>query len=65
LISNNAYSWSHLEKELNSSHKSFDFGINDIVYVQVDYTAKTVTWKKNNTATTYVLLLSSIEVDDH
>lgn len=49
LISNNAYSWSHLQKELNSAHKSFDFANNDIIIVEVDMGKKKVTWHKKKT----------------
>ncbi|CAD8117262.1 unnamed protein product [Paramecium sonneborni] len=46
LISNNAYSWSHLQKDLNSAHKSFDFGVGDIIIVEVDIPKKKITWYK-------------------
>ncbi|KAM3141340.1 hypothetical protein pb186bvf_006458 [Paramecium bursaria] len=46
LVSNNAYSWSHLQKELNSAHKSFEFAANDIIIVEVDYHKKKITWQK-------------------
>ncbi|CAD8082973.1 unnamed protein product [Paramecium primaurelia] len=46
LISNNAYSWSHLQKDLNSAHKSFDFGVGDIVVIEVDIPKKKITWWK-------------------
>jgi len=49
LISNNAYSWSHLEAALNSSNKSFDFVVGDTIYIEIDNNAKIITWKKNNT----------------
>jgi hypothetical protein len=33
LISSNGYSWSHSVKEFNSAFKTFQFAVNDIVYV--------------------------------
>ena len=36
LISTNGYTWSHSVKEFNSAFKSFQFNVNDTVYVQYD-----------------------------
>lgn len=36
LISSNGYSWSHSVKEFNSAFKTFQFNINDIVYLEYD-----------------------------
>ncbi|CAD8083564.1 unnamed protein product [Paramecium primaurelia] len=49
LISNNAYLWSHLQKDLNSAHKSFDFGVGDIIIIEVDIPKKKITWSKKDT----------------
>ncbi|CAK60913.1 unnamed protein product (macronuclear) [Paramecium tetraurelia] len=55
LISNNAYSWSHLQKDLNSAHKSFDFGVGDIIVIEVDIPKKKITWQKKKTEIKFVI----------
>lgn len=56
MISNNAYSWSHLQKDLNSAHKSFDFAANDVIIVEVDIAKKKVTWSKKKATNKFVLI---------
>ncbi|CAD8205353.1 unnamed protein product [Paramecium octaurelia] len=59
LISNNAYSWSHLQKDLNSAHKSFDFGVGDIIVIEVDIPKKKITWQKKKTQIKFTMNLDT------
>ncbi|CAK57462.1 unnamed protein product (macronuclear) [Paramecium tetraurelia] len=61
LISNNSYSWSHLQKDLNSAHKSFDFGVGDIIIIEVDIPKKRITWQKKKTLTKFTMNLDTIQ----
>jgi hypothetical protein len=47
LISSNGYSWSHSVKEFNSAFKSFNFVVNDIVYIEYDPVALKLRFRKN------------------
>jgi hypothetical protein len=47
LISSNGYSWSHSVKELNSAFKTFQFSVNDTVYVEYDPTTWKLRFRKN------------------
>lgn len=48
LISSNGYSWSHSQKEFNSAFKSFNFVVNDVVYVEYDPIALKLRFLKNS-----------------
>lgn len=47
LISSNGYSWSHSVKEFNSAFKTFQFAVNDVVYVEYDPTTWKLRFRKN------------------
>lgn len=47
LISSNGYSWSHSTKELNSAFKTFQFAVNDTVYVEYDPENSLLRFRKN------------------
>lgn len=47
LISSNGYSWSHSVKELNSASKTFQFTVNDIVYLEYDPKECKLRFRKN------------------
>lgn len=47
MISNNGYSWSHSDSTFNSAHKTFNFSVGDIVYVEYDKLAKKLRFRKN------------------
>lgn len=47
LISSNGYSWSHSVKEFNSAFKTFQFTVNDIVYIEYDPTTWKLRFRKN------------------
>jgi len=48
LISSNGYSWSHSQKEFNSAFKSFNFLVNDIIYIEYDPVALKLRFLKNS-----------------
>jgi len=50
LISSNGYSWSHSTKDFNSAFKTFQFTVNDIVYIEYDPKDNKLRFRKNNGA---------------
>ena len=48
LISTNGYSWSHSIKEFNSAYKTFQFTVNDTVFMEYDPIAGKLRFRKNN-----------------
>lgn len=57
LISSNGYSWSHSVKEFNSAFKTFQFNINDIVYLEYDPIELKLRFRKNKDGETFELAL--------
>jgi len=47
LISTNGYSWSHSVKEFNSAFKTFQFTVNDIIYIEHDPKDGKLRFQKN------------------
>lgn len=64
LISTNGYSWSHSVKEFNSAFKSFQFNVNDTVYVQYDPVEKKLRFKKNKSNEKFSLDIVDPPADD-
>ena len=48
LISTNGYSWSHSVKEFNSAYKTFQFTVNDTVFMEYDPIGGKLRFRKNN-----------------
>ncbi|CAD8093618.1 unnamed protein product [Paramecium sonneborni] len=61
LISSNGYVYSHLEKEINSSKKSFTYGKNDIIQVLVQVEDKKITWIKQSTNEEFSMKFESVK----
>ena len=64
LISSNGYSWSHSVKEFNSVSKTFQFTVNDIVYVEYDPTTWKLRFRKNQSADNFELTIDPPAADD-
>lgn len=47
LISTNGYTWSHSVKEFNSAFKTFQFTVNDTVFIEYDPIALKLRFRKN------------------
>ena len=47
LISTNGYSWSHSVKDFNSAFKTFQFTVNDTVYIEYDAKDGKLRFRKN------------------
>lgn len=47
LISTNGYSWSHSVKDFNSAFKTFQFTVNDTVYIEYDPKDGKLRFQKN------------------
>ena len=57
LISSNGYSWSHSVKEYNSACKTFQFNINDIIYIEYDPVESILRFRKNEGGDVFVLAI--------
>ena len=55
LISTNGYSWSHSVKEFNSAFKTFQFTVNDIIYIEYDPKEGKLRFQKNTGAEKFEL----------
>lgn len=47
LISTNGYSWSHSVKDFNSAFKTFQFTVNDTVFIEYDPKEGKLRFRKN------------------
>lgn len=55
LISSNGYSWSHSVKQFNSAFKTFQFAVNDVVYLEYDPKEGKLRFKKATGPDTFAL----------
>ena len=47
MIGSNGYCWSHSQEEFNNVWESFEFGENDVIYVEYDPIYKKLKFSKN------------------